>query len=268
MKYFDFHTHAFTDSLAQRALSKLSHTSGKIPTTDGTIRGLREIMQKNNIDEFLLLPVATKPSQQTTINNWACEVMGDGLYSCGTVHPDSENALDEINRIKSLGLYGIKFHSEYQKFFPDEERMFPLYEKIAENNLVAVFHGGDDPFCDGEIRCTPERMARTMEKFPEMKTVVAHAGGLNLWDDVEKFLAGKFNNLYLDLSVIASFDIDPNQLLRIIQAHGTDKILFGSDCPWDNPANEINMINNLNLSETDKEKIFFRNARSLLKLSI
>lgn len=138
MKYFDFHTHAFTDNLAGRALSGLSDTSGKTPTTDGTVNGLREIMQKNNIDEFLLLPVATKPSQQTTINNWASEIMGDGLYSCGTIHPDADDAIAEIDRIKSLGLYGIKFHSEYQKFCPDEERMFPIYEKIAENGLITT----------------------------------------------------------------------------------------------------------------------------------
>ena len=268
MKYFDFHTHAFTDNLAERALSGLSYTSGKTPATDGTVNGLREIMKKNNINEFLLLPVATKPSQQTTINNWASEIMGDGLYSCGTIHPDADDAIAEIDRIKSLSLYGIKFHSEYQKFCPDEERMFPIYEKIAENGLIAVFHGGFDPFGDGEIRCTPKRMARVVGKFPELKFVVAHLGGLKLWNDVEKYLAGKFDNLYLDISVIASFNIDENQLLRIIQAHGTDRILFGSDCPWDNPTNEINMINNLPLSENDKEKIFFRNAHTLLGLSI
>lgn len=268
MRYFDFHTHAFTDSLAGRALSGLSDTSGKTPATNGTINGLREIMRKNNIDEFLLLPVATKPSQQTTINNWASEIMGDGLYSCGTIHPDADDAIAEIERIKALGLYGIKFHSEYQKFCPDEERMFPIYEKIAECGLIAVFHGGFDPFGDGEIRCTPERMARAVKKFPELKFVVAHLGGLKLWDDVEKYLAGKFDNLYLDVSVIASFNINKNQLLRIINIHGADKILFGSDCPWDNPANEINMINNLPISDDDKEKIFFRNAYKLLGLSI
>lgn len=266
MQYFDFHTHAFTDELAERALSGLSETSGKIPVTDGTVKGLREIMDKNNIKEFMVLPVATKPSQQTTINNWASGIMGDGLYACGTVHPDSDNALDEIERIKSLGLYGIKFHSEYQNFCPDEERMFPIYRKIAETGLVAVFHGGFDPCGDGEIRCTPERMARAVGRVPELKFVVAHLGGLNLWDCVEKYLAGKFHNLWLDVSVIASFDIDENQLLRIIRSHGTDRILFGSDCPWDNPANEINMINRLPLTDTDREKIFFRNAHELLKL--
>ena len=266
MEYFDFHTHAFTDKIAERALSKLSETSGKIPENDGTIKGLRETMERNNIKEFLLLPVATKPSQQTTINHWASEVMGNGLYSCGTIHPDSDNAIEEIDRLKSLGLYGVKFHSEYQHFFPDEERMFPIYEKIAQAGLIAVFHGGWDYFGDSEIRCTPERMAKAVGKVTELKFVVAHLGGINVWDDVEKYLAGKFPNLWLDISVIASFGIDEKQLLRIIRNHGTDRILFGSDCPWDNPANEINMIQRLPLSEEEKEKIFFRNAHALLKL--
>ena len=268
MKYFDFHTHAFTDELAHRALSGLSETSGKIPATDGTINGLREIMYRNNIDEFLILPVATKPKQQTVINNWASSVMGDGLYAFGTVHPDADDAITEIARIKSLGLYGIKFHSEYQKFFPDDPKMFPIYETMIYYNLPALFHGGYDPYCDGNIRCTPERMAHTVEKFPELTFISAHLGGLKLWDDVEKYLAGNFDNLFLDISVIASFDIDRNQLLRIIKKHGTDKILFGSDCPWDNPANEIDLINSLPLSDTDKENIFFRNAHKLLGLSI
>lgn len=267
MQYFDFHTHAFTDSLAERALSGLSDTSGKTPATDGTVKGLREIMNRNNINEFMLLPVATKPSQQTTINNWASEITGNGLYACGTVHPDAENTLEEIERIKSLGLYGVKFHSEYQRFCPDEERMFPIYRKIAESGLIAVFHGGYDPFGEAEIRCTPERMARAVEKVPELKFVVAHLGGINVWDDVEKYLAGKYDNLWLDASVIASFGIDENQLERIIRTHGTDKILFGSDCPWDYPENEINILNRLQLSEDDREKIFFRNAHSLLGIT-
>lgn len=267
MKYFDFHTHAFTDTLAGRALSSLADTSGKIPATDGTVNGLHKIMKKNGINEFLLLPVATKPSQQISINNWASEIMGNGIYSCGTVHPDSDDALNEIERIKSLGLCGVKFHSEYQKFCPDEERMFPIYEKIAEQGLIAVFHGGYDPFGTENIRCTPQRMARAVKRVPQLKFVVAHLGGIYVWDDVEKYLAGRFENLYLDVSVIASFNIDENQLLRIITAHGTDKILFGSDCPWDNPENEINMINRLPISVEDKEKIFYKNAYRLLNIT-
>lgn len=266
MRYFDFHTHAFADTIAERAVSALADSSGKVPATDGTLSGLKKKMAECSIDRMLLLPVATKPSQQHTINNWAASVMGGGVFCCGTVHPDAEDILDEIERIKSLGLYGVKFHSEYQDFCPDEERMLPVYRKIASCGLFAVFHGGWDPFGTDDVRCTPERMARAVASCPELTFVTAHLGGIYMWDDVERHLAGRFPNLYLDVSVISSMGISDEQVLRIIKMHGADRILFGSDCPWDDPANEIAMIDRLPLTDDEKEKIFFKNAGKLLQL--
>ncbi len=265
MRYFDFHTHAFTDALAERAVSGLADTSGITPATDGTIAGLRKKMAENGIDRALLLPVATKPSQQTTINNWAAEIMGDGLCCCGTVHPDAEDAVREVERIKSLGLCGVKFHSEYQKFAPHEERMFPIYEKIAELGLIAVFHGGWDPYSEDIVRATPQSFAALAEAFPHLTIVAAHLGGLGMWDDVERYTAGKYENLWFDVGVISRY-IEDEQLLRIIRMQGADKVLFGSDCPWDDPANEIAMINRLSLTEKEKELIFCKNAEKLLNI--
>ena len=86
-----------------------------------------------------------------------------------------------------------------------------------------------------------------------------------MWDDVEEHLAGRFDNVWLDVGVISRY-ITPGQLLRIIRKQGADKVLFGSDCPWDEPANEIALIENLPLTDTEKEMIFFRNAENLLGL--
>ena len=266
MHYFDFHTHAFTDSLAERAISGLADTSGITPATDGTISGLRRKMAENGIERAMLLPVATKPSQQTVINNWAAEVMGDGLYCCGSVHPDAEDAVQEVERIKSLGLYGVKFHSEYQSFCPDEERMFPIYEKIADMGLIAVFHGGWDPYSEEEVRATPERFARLCEAFPNLTVIAAHLGGIMLWDDVEKYLAGKYENLWLDVSVLSRY-IDRDLLLRIIRKHGAEKILFGSDCPWDATDTTIAKIKRLGLTEAQERMIFAENAERVLGIS-
>ena len=41
MEYFDFHTHAFVDSLAERAVGALADTSGIAPATDGTLADLK-----------------------------------------------------------------------------------------------------------------------------------------------------------------------------------------------------------------------------------
>ena len=263
MRYFDFHTHAFTDQIAKRAISGVADTSGIIPATDGTVKGLRDIMEENGIDRAMLLPIATKPSQQHTINNWASEIMRGGLFCCGTVHPDAEDAVNEIERICSLGLCGVKFHSEYQFFAPHEEKMFPIYEKMVEKGLFAIFHAGWDPYARGDTLAVPESFAVVAEKFPGLRIVAAHMGGIYLWDKVEELLAGRYRNIWFDTGVVARY-ISDEQLLRIIRKHGTDRILFGSDCPWDDPAHEIAMINRLPLTENEREAIFFRNADEIL----
>lgn len=273
MKYFDFHAHAFTDIIAERAMSSLKHTAeisanadirAITPHTDGTLGGLKKIMAECNIDRSMILPIATKPSQQANINNWAAEIMGDGIFCCGTVHPDADDIFQELERIKSLGLSGIKFHSEYQNFRPNEERMIPVYRKIAELGLFVVFHGGYDPLSKDEILATPKSFADVAEKVPELTIVAAHLGGMMMFDDVEEYLAGKYGNVYFDTAMIAGY-ISEEQLFRIIKTHGVDKILFGSDVPWDNPQNEIDLINSLPLNSEEKELIYYKNAEKLLR---
>lgn len=273
MQYFDFHTHAFTDTLAKRAMDSLKHTAeisdnadirAISPCTDGTLNGLKKIMMECGIGKSMILPIATKPSQQTAINNWASEIMDGSIYCCGTVHPDSDDIFQELERIKSLGLYGIKFHPEYQNFRPNEERMIPVYRKIAKLGLFVVFHGGYDPMSKKEILATPKSFADIAEKVPELTIVIAHLGGMLLFDDVEKYIADKFDNIYLDTGMLSGY-ISNEQLFRIIRTHGADRILFGSDAPWDNPQNEIDLINSLPLDSEEKAKIFYKNAEELLR---
>lgn len=275
MRYFDFHTHAFTDTLAGRAMDSLKHTAeisdnadirAVSPCTDGTLDGLKKIMAQCGIEQSMILPIATKPSQQTAINNWASEIMDGSIYCCGTVHPDSNDIFQELERIKSLGLCGIKFHPEYQHFRPNEERMIPVYRKIAELGLFVVFHGGFDPLTKDEILATPKRLACVAEKVPELTIVIAHLGGMLLFDEVEEYIAGRYGNILLDTAMLNGY-ISPEQLFRIIRTHGADKVLFGSDLPWDNPQNEIDLINSLPLDSDEKEKIFCKNAEELLRKS-
>ena len=45
---------------------------------------------------------------------------------------------------------------------------------------------------------------------------------------------------------------------------GADKIIFGSDCPWEDTGQTYAYINALGLTEEAKEKIFYKNALRLL----
>lgn len=266
--YIDFHTHAFVDDIAKRAIDKLVDTimtSGypdPVPAlTDGTAKNLLERMDEWGIDAAVLLPIATKPSQQATINNWAASLISDKLYCYGTVHPDSDDWETELVRIKSLGLKGIKLHPDYQNFLADEKRIFPLYKKCAEIGLPILFHAGLDALSMDLIHCTPKMGAEIIKEIPELTLIMAHLGGNKCWDDVEKYLVGK--NVYFDTAFLAGC-ISEEQAARIINNHGADKILLASDCPWHSTADEIEFINRLSLTDEQKNKIFYQNALKLL----
>ena len=54
----------------------------------------------------------------------------------------------------------------------------------------------------------------------------------------------------------------------MFRAYGEDRILFGSDLPWSDPRDEINMIDRMPVSDSAKDKIFYKNAVELLKLDV
>lgn len=268
--YIDFHTHAFADAIAERAISKLENTliesglDSPPPATRGTVGQLVEKMDEWGIDKAVILPIATKPTQQTTINNWAKEIQSDRLICFGSVHPEAEDAFEELERIKAIGLYGVKLHPDYQGFMADEERLFPIYRKCAELGLPVILHAGLDAMSMDCIHCTPQMSARVLDAVPEMTLILAHLGGHKCWDDVEKYLVGR--NVYFDTAYTDGI-ISNEQALRIIRNHGTDKILFGSDCPWHSGTMEKAMLERLPLTDEEREAIAHKNAERLLGLN-
>ena len=94
----DFHTHAFPDKIAQRAIEKLSLASGGlIPQTNGGINSLKEQMSLDRVDISVVLSIATNPAQQKNVNDFASVINAeDSLFAFGSVHPDAENVFEEL----------------------------------------------------------------------------------------------------------------------------------------------------------------------------
>lgn len=259
----DFHTHAFTESIAERAIAKLERLADQKALTDGTVRSLISRFDDWGIDKGVVLTIATKPAQQTVINNWAASIKSDRIIPFGSVHFMAEDWEAELERIKELGLKGVKLHPDYQGFEIDDKKMFPLYKKCAELGLIVMFHAGWDCVSPDYIHARPEASRRAHEAVPELKMVLAHMGGNELAEDVLKYLAGVEGSIYFDTSFVA--DRCPDSVIEeIILKHGADRILFATDCPWCSGKAEADMINRLRLSEEEKEKIFHKNAEKLL----
>ncbi len=146
----DFHVHLFPDALAVKTIGKLARIAGDehgdAPHyTDGTLRGTLEKMDVWGVDRAVTQHIATSVHAMHKVNDFAASVRSERLYAFGSVHPDAPDALEELERIRALGLDGVKLHPDYQNFFVDEERMASIYEKMAQLHLPVLFHAGWDP---------------------------------------------------------------------------------------------------------------------------
>ncbi|MBO4941402.1 MAG: amidohydrolase family protein [Clostridia bacterium] len=260
----DFHTHAFPEKIAQKAIEKLAYTSGGlIPQHKGTLESLKEEMDKDGVDVSVVLGIATNPKQQQNVNNFAAEINADSRFvGFGSVHPDAPDVLFELERIKELGLKGVKFHPEYQNFFVDEEKMKPIYKKISQLGLITIFHAGHDLGYSEPFHCMPENLERALGWF-SAPVVAAHWGGAGCAKLVEKHLAGC--DVWFDLSF--GYGTMPKSFAqKIVDKHTPDRLLFGSDMPWHRPSWEMRLIESLDISKEDKDKIYYQNAQKLLDL--
>ena len=262
----DTHIHAYTDSLAERVIAKLTATADCPCYTDGTIKGARDLLASTGIDYGVLLPIATKPTQQRKINDWVNEVKGGSIIPFGTVHPFADDALDELDRIKTMGFKGIKLHNDYQGVFIFDEHCHRIYRRCEELGLPIVFHMGYDPVSPIVHRAMPYDLIELSEKYPKLTFIGAHMGGNYQWEHVLRYAAG-LPNVYFDTAFVAK-DIGRELFAAIVKKHGVDKILFASDIPWSDPRDEIKLVEELDVSDNDKDRIFFRNAVELLKLDI
>ena len=247
----DFHVHAFPDALAAKALPLLSKCSGGVkPNYDATISGLESYLAKNNVDYAVVLNIATNPHQEKKVNDFAISLLEKkNIIPFGSVHPDSPNALSELERLAKAGIRGIKLHPDYQHFFVDDEKMFPIYKKIAELGFITVFHAGVDIGYPKPVHCTPERLLRVLDLFDDAPVVAAHFGGWLLWDSVLEDLCG--TKVYLD-TAFSSGKMPPDYAKELI--------------PWSDTLDEVRFVQSLDLSAEDEEKILSNNAKRLLNI--
>jgi len=264
MKVIDFHTHAFPDELARKAVAALEEHSGDYQAHhNGTIRGLLGSMDRAGIEKAVVVSIATKPSQVPRITEWSISIASERIIPFASIHPLYRDFEKELDRIRAGGLKGIKLHPMYQEFTVDDPGLFPLYRATAERGLIALFHAGNDIAFPITGQASPSRFQKLREEIPGLKLVVSHLGGWTTWDEVEESLLGK--PVYLETS-FGIGEADPEQFSRIIANHPPEYLLFGTDSPWLDQKKELSAWQDLPISEERKEKIFHLNAERLLGL--
>lgn len=259
----DFHTHMFPDKIADKTITFLAEVCQMPPQTDGTYTGLSESAKKGGVDLSIALPAMTKPSQFDSVNTFAAAHQEGNVISFGGIHPATEHYREELRHIKELGLKGIKLHPDYQDTYFDDIRYERIIDRASELGLITVVHAGADPKCPDDVHCTPQMARKVIDEVRPENLVLAHMGGLVMWDEVEKYLVGQ--DVYFDTGVVLD-RMPQEQFIRMVRSHGADRILFGTDSPWADQKNFVTILNSMPLTSDEREAIFSGNAMKLLGL--
>lgn len=277
----DFHTHTFPDTISEKALHKLSMASATLPFTDGTLGGLLSSMEKAGVDKSVTLPVMTSPGQVEKINAGVIatkdEMINKGIIPFGGMHPEYENYKEQFKLLRNAGIPGIKLHPAYQNMDLTDLKMLKILDAANEENLIILIHAGIDIGIYDHNYSSVAQILQVIKEIHPTKFVLAHMGGWGCWDDVERDLAGA--PVYLDTAFsigaitpapeagkppIRTENLSDDQFLRIVRKHGSDKILFATDSPWEDPSVYLDRLYHMSLTDQEMAQILGENAMRLL----
>ncbi len=269
----DFHTHIFPHKIAPRALSHLQGFIRTEPCTEGTMESLLASMKMAGVDISVVLPVVTDPHQFDSILRFAVQTnelfrdtAGPRLLSFAGIHPDSADYKEQLRLIVREGFKGIKLHPIYQGVCFDDIRCMRLIEEASSLGLIVLTHAGYDPMDALHDYCTPDMILHMMKEVAPRKLVLAHMGGNLNHAEVLKKLCGL--PLYLDTAYSISH-LSLAALSKLIRAHGVDRVLFASDSPWSDQADDVEHFQALpDFTDKEKNMICYENAAALLGLEV
>lgn len=261
----DFHAHTFPEKIAKKTIEALEERADTKATREGTVEALLLQMEETGVDLSVVLPVVTNPKQFQSVNEYAAmlnETHAGKLLSFGGIHPDCADYMAELSYIKELGLKGIKIHPDYQGYFIDDLKYLRIIHRATELGLAIVTHAGVDIGLPSPVHCPPDRARHMLDEVKPEKMVLAHTGGWKQWDQVEEFLVGQ--KVFFDIAFTSRY-LEKNQFEQMVRRHGIEQILFATDTPWESPKETVAYVESTELTVEEKEKIYSKNAKKILR---
>ena len=210
---------------------------------------------------------------------------------------DTEEAIKELERIKSLGLVGIQIGSNINDKNLSEDEFFPIFEACSRLGLAVMIHpwqmmGFDSmkkywlPWLVG-MPAETSRAACSMifggvlERLPKLRVCFSHAGGsfLPTLGRIEHGFNCRPDLVAIDNQVnpreyvgkfwVDSITHDIDALKYILNMQGSKRVCLGSDYPF--PLGDLEIgkfIEESDLSKTEIEDIFCNATLEWLGLEI
>lgn len=263
MRIVDFHAHIYPDEVAEKVISRMEEFYGVKRRHQATVEGLLGSMGQGEVSYAVILPVATRPEHlennawYASLRNVSSKIVPFGAFFPGV------NLIKEVEIFPRLGLKGFKVQPNAWQCYPDDKRLWPLYRLAQDLNLIAVFHvGNEEGGIFGEYS-QPERYLKVLESFPTLTCVLSHLGGFKTWDKVDLFKG--FPNAYFDTAYVPG-EVSEAFFQELVEQFGPDKILFGTDFPFRDHAEEVAYLQKVIEDKKKYQQIMEENALNLLRI--
>jgi uncharacterized protein len=177
----------------------------------------------------------------------------------------SEKSIEVIEKYKNkINFAGIKMYSVGSEVTLDDKKYYPLWEYAVANDIVVAAHTWS-PYTENpkQFYGNPLLFESVLNNFPKLKVLLVHSGGkADFYDEVIE-LVKKYETLYMDFSGDCFY---PPVFKKVINRTGRGRALFGTDMPMMDIRYHISNLITADISDADKEDIFYNNASNLFKL--
>ncbi len=219
-----------------------------------------EVMDKENIEMVFCSPHSAlfDPVMKNDEIEVAMKKYPDRFRAYFAYNPNyADEYLAKINDVLDVkGYIGFKFLPTYHRYPLSGENYRPVLEFADKHNLAILIHtwGNNDP------HNAPKHIDGIAGLYRNAKFIMGHSAPGELDEAIK--VAQKYENVYLDLCDIHRHSgiVD-----KMVNAIGADRVLFGTDVPWYDPAYGIGSVLFSKISDEDKYKILYKNAKELAK---
>jgi hypothetical protein len=223
-------------------------------------------LEAMGVERFFALIYSHRPNISLDLNRWLAEFVGRHPQAVpfGSLHAGDDNLVDVIETsVREYGITGFKVHPLVQRIPPDDERLFPAYERLIELGRPVIFHTGsahgyDDP-------SAAHHLEAVLRRYPTLHCVTAHLGMFEF--DLFMDLMEEYPTIWADVTTVFAntrgyrYTAEVNRLLCL-----QDRLMWGTDFPntFLPPKQVAANLIALSLGGEFYKKVFYGNAARFL----
>ena len=258
--------------------------------------------RKIDVDVLSVVPFVFLYDQPADIMIETTKILNDGLAEMAALAPDRFRAIatvpmqdvdaacKELRRaVEKHGFRGVEICTTVNGKYYDEPEFFPFFQLCQELDLFVLFHPNQPKYeqitkyylsnyignpMDTTVSAARIVFGGVLKKLPGLKLIFVHGGGMIPYQhsrfghghaqrqEGREFIGDDDPGKYFDMLYFDIITHDSLALEFLIKKYGAEKILLGTDYPFDmqdyDPVGRVKSV--ANVSEEDKKNIMGLNA--------